>query len=148
MGKQHKMPGWNPRNTNRARSLRRTATPAERMLWRSLARSALGAKFSRQMPVGPWFADFLCRELKLVIELDGHSHDVQPERDRARDADLRTRGYTVLRFTNGEALDETEAVARAIQQEIDRLRSNKCLPPAREKRDQGWRAAHSRSRVG
>ena len=134
MGKQHKMPEWNPRNTSRARSLRRTATPAERVLWRSLARSALGAKFSRQMPVGPWFADFLCRELKLVIELDGHSHDVQPERDSARDADLRARGYTVLHFTNEETLEETEAVATAISSEIERLRNDKSLPLAGGKR--------------
>jgi len=57
------MPDWNPRNTLRARALRRAAPPAERALWQHLARSQLGAKFSRQMPVGPWFADFLCREL-------------------------------------------------------------------------------------
>ncbi|MCP9221592.1 DUF559 domain-containing protein [Erythrobacter sp. LQ02-29] len=67
------MPDWNPRNTKRARELRRAATPAERKLWPYLARSALGAKFSRQMPVGPWYVDFLCRELKLAIELDGAS---------------------------------------------------------------------------
>ena len=55
------MPEWKPRNTERARELRNAATPAERALWRYLARSQLGAKFSRQMPVGPFYADFLCR---------------------------------------------------------------------------------------
>ena len=75
------------------------------------------------MPVGPWYADFLCRELKLVIELDGYSHDVQPEKDVTRDADLKARGYAVLHYSNEDVMQDAEAVARAIQQEIDRLRN-------------------------
>jgi len=75
-----------PRNTMRAQTLRREATPAERKLWPLLARSQLGAKFSRQMPVGPYFADFLSRELKLVVELDGFSHDRTVDADARRDA--------------------------------------------------------------
>ena len=122
MGKTRTMPNWKPRNTGRARELRNTATPAERRLWTYLGRSGLGVKFSRQMPVGPWFADFLCRELKLVIELDGFSHDSDPDRYVRRDADLRGRGYRVLHFTNDDVMQDAEAVARAIQHEIDRLR--------------------------
>ena len=117
------MPNWQPRNTNRARSLRNQATPAERAVWDHLSRSQLGAKFSRQMPVGPYFADFLCRELKLVIELDGHSHDVAPERDERRDAWFAADGYTVLRFTNAEVKDNTEGVIAAIRIEIERMRT-------------------------
>jgi very-short-patch-repair endonuclease len=79
------VPQWKPRNTARAQALRRQATPAERELWRYISRSQLGVRFSRQMPVGPFFADFLCRELRLVIELDGFSHDLEPERDASRD---------------------------------------------------------------
>lgn len=116
------MPAWKPRNTSRARELRNAATPAERRLWEYLGRSTLGVKFSRQMPVGPWFADFLCRELKLVIELDGHSHDFDPDRDLRRDADLKARGYRVLHFTNADVIQDTEAVARAIQHEIEIMR--------------------------
>jgi BirA family biotin operon repressor/biotin-[acetyl-CoA-carboxylase] ligase len=56
------MPDWKARDIKRARELRRAATPAERLLWRYLSRSQLGAKFSRQMQVGSFFADFLCRE--------------------------------------------------------------------------------------
>ena len=80
------MPDWKPRSTERVQPLRRDATPAERTLWAFLSRSQVGAKFSRQMPVGPFFADFLCRELLLLVELDGFSHDVAPERDTRRDA--------------------------------------------------------------
>ena len=61
------MPDWKARNTARARSLRRAATAAERALWTFLSRSQTGAKFSRQMTVGPYFADFLCRDLALVM---------------------------------------------------------------------------------
>jgi len=105
---------FRPRNTPRARALRRDAPPAERLLWRRLSGAALGARFSRQMPLGPWFADFLCRELKLVIELDGWSHETRQGRDAARDAWLREAGYRVLRFTNAEVGENCEGVWRAI----------------------------------
>ena len=116
------MPRFKPRNTARARELRRMATPAERLLWRYLARSQLGAKFSRQMPVGPWFADFLCRELRLVVEVDGFSHDLRPDHDARRDAWLREAGYAVLRVSNADVLGNVEGVARFLEVEICRLR--------------------------
>ena len=119
------MPDWKARDTARARSLRREATPAERALWEHLSRSQTGAKFSRQMPVGPWFADFLCRELLLVVELDGFSHDVTPERDARRDAWMAAHGYTVLRFTNEGVHSNVEGVVSAIRQEVERLRGLK-----------------------
>lgn len=119
------MPEWKPRNTERARSLRREATPAERALWVFLSRSQTGAKFSRQMPVGPWFADFLCRELLLVVELDGHSHDIAPERDARRDAWMAAHGYTVLRFANGDVRENIEGVVSVIRAEVERLRGLK-----------------------
>jgi BirA family biotin operon repressor/biotin-[acetyl-CoA-carboxylase] ligase len=116
------MPDWKPRNTTRARALRREATPAERALWVFLSKSQTGAKFSRQMPVGPWFADFLCRELALVVELDGFSHDIAPERDARRDAWMAAHGFTVLRFTNAEVHENIEGVVTAIRLEVERLR--------------------------
>jgi very-short-patch-repair endonuclease len=117
------MPDWKPRNTTRARALRRAATPAERALWEFLARSQTGAKFSRQMPVGPFFADFLCRELALVVELDGFSHDAAPERDATRDRWMAEHGYTVLRFANADVHANVEGVVSAIAQEVERLRA-------------------------
>ncbi|MEL7198119.1 MAG: DUF559 domain-containing protein [Pseudomonadota bacterium] len=117
------MPTWQPRNTTRARKLRREATPAERALWHRLSRSQLSAKFSRQMPVGPYFADLLCRELKLVIELDGYSHDVSPARDETRDTWMKREGYTVIRFTNDEVHQNIEGVVTAIRLKIEELRA-------------------------
>ncbi len=103
------------RDTNRARELRNAATPAERALWRYLSRSQLGVKFSRQMPAGPYFADFLCRDRNLIVELDGFSHDIQPERDARRDAWLRQAGYRILRFRNDDVRDNVEGVLTAIK---------------------------------
>ena len=118
------MPEWKPRNTARARSLRAEATPAERLLWRYLARSRLGVRFSRQMPVGPYFADFLCRELKLVVELDGFSHEARQAHDRARDRWLQAEGYRVLRIANAEVMANGEGVVAAIQLAIAELRGS------------------------
>lgn len=133
------MPEWNPRNTVRARGLRNAATPAERLLWRYLARSGLGAKFSRQMPVGPYFADFLCRELQLLVELDGISHDRAPGRDGTRDRWMAERGYRVLRFTNAEVLGNAEGVATTIREAIAQLRGGEQVPPARGRDSEAWR---------
>jgi BirA family biotin operon repressor/biotin-[acetyl-CoA-carboxylase] ligase len=112
------MPRFKPRNTVRARELRREAPPSERILWRYLSRAQLGARFSRQMPIGPYFADFLCRTHRLVIELDGHSHDLRPEYDAARDRYMTAQGYRVLRFANAEVHQNLEGVLTAIQQAL------------------------------
>lgn len=106
---------FKPRDTVRARALRNAATPAERLLWQYLSRSQLGAKFSRQMPVGPYFADFLCRSTRLVVELDGFSHDCEPQRDVVRDRAMAAWGYRVLRFTNAEVMGNVEGVVAAIR---------------------------------
>lgn len=75
------------------------------------------------MPVGPYFADFLSRELKLVVELDGFSHDQSVDADVRRDAWMQAQGYRVLRFTNADVMANAEGVARAISEEIASLQS-------------------------
>ncbi|WP_298190921.1 DUF559 domain-containing protein [Novosphingobium sp.] len=114
---------FKPRDTQRARELRSQATPAERLLWRYLARGQLDAKFSRQMPVGPYFADFLCRELMLVVEIDGFSHEMRQDSDATRTQVIEAAGYRVLRFTNAEVLGNVEGVAQAIRMAVDVVRS-------------------------
>ena len=106
---------FKPRDTARARELRNQATPAERRLWTALSnRKIAGHKFSRQMPVGPYFADFLCREADLVIELDGFSHDLRQTHDQQRDAFMSAKGLTVLRFTNADVMANLDGVTQAI----------------------------------
>jgi very-short-patch-repair endonuclease len=110
---------FKPRNTARARELRREATPAERLLWTALSnRKVAGHKFSRQMPVGSYFADFLCREAKLVIELDGYSHDMRQEYDGRRDAFMAGQGLTVLRFANDDVLNNLDGVLTLISETV------------------------------
>ena len=129
------MPDWTPRDPSRARELRDSATPAERALWQPLRRRQLGVRFSRQMQIGKIYADFLCRELDLIIECDGISHDREPERDHRRDAWLRGQGYTVLRFTNADVLGNLEGVISAIKLEIARLRDDRPTPGPSRKRE-------------
>jgi len=107
------------RDTDRARELRNAATPAERLLWHCLSGSQLGAKFSRQMPVGSYFADFLCRELRLVIELDGFSHDLRPDYDARRDRWLAEAGYRVLHFANDDVFRNLEGVLVRIRLAVE-----------------------------
>ncbi|MFT6008588.1 MAG: very-short-patch-repair endonuclease [Parasphingorhabdus sp.] len=110
------MPVFKPRNTNRARSLRNEATPAERKLWKYLSKRQVdGRKFSRQMPIGPYYADFLCRELALIIEIDGYSHDMRQSEDATRTQDLIDHGYRIVRFTNDDVLINVEGVVRQIE---------------------------------
>jgi very-short-patch-repair endonuclease len=109
------------RDTHRARELRNAATPAERKLWEFLRKRQAGAKFCRQMQVGSFFPDFLCREHKLIVELDGHSHDVSPGRDVWRDRYFVDAGYRVMHFTNDDVFQNVEGVVTAIQLELKRL---------------------------
>ncbi|MEM8918840.1 MAG: DUF559 domain-containing protein [Pseudomonadota bacterium] len=111
---------YKTRDTNRAKSLRNKATPAERRLWTYLnKRQVAGRKFSRQMPVGPYFADFLCRELKLIVEIDGYSHDGQQAYDDKRTMDLEDHGYQVIRFSNQDVMNNVEGVVRRIAEFVD-----------------------------
>jgi very-short-patch-repair endonuclease len=85
-----------------ARRLRRELTVAETILWRGLRDRGIGAKFRRQVPIGCYVADFVCIAARMIVELDGPSHD-EPEQHRhdvRRDAWLRARGWRVLRFSN------------------------------------------------
>ncbi|MFY0568019.1 endonuclease domain-containing protein [Archangium lansingense] len=99
------------------RRLRADTTDAESLLWRLLrARRLVGVKFRRQHQFGAYILDFYSHEAKLVIELDGDGH-AQPEqqmRDAERTAFLASHGLTVLRFSNRDVLQETEAVLTRI----------------------------------
>jgi very-short-patch-repair endonuclease len=108
------MPDFRPRPTNRAQQLRNHPTDAERRLWRHLSRRQLeGFKFSRQIPVGPFICDFLCRERRLVVEVDGGQH-AENVRDANRTAFLEAHGYRVIRFWNNDVLGNVEGVLQVI----------------------------------
>ena len=113
---------FNARDTRRARELRKQGTPAEIKLWQSLSKRQLhGFKFSRQIPIGPYFADFICRSAKLVVEVDGPSHDVQVEYDCARTELIEGQGYRVIRFSNMDVLQNLEDVLATIGQVLTEM---------------------------
>jgi very-short-patch-repair endonuclease len=103
--------------TRRARNLRREATRAERFLWPKLkGRNLAGFKFVRQEPIGPYVADFVCREAKLIIEIDGatHSSDDEIAADHRRTHFLEGLGYRVVRFTNDAVFQSADGVLESI----------------------------------
>jgi very-short-patch-repair endonuclease len=106
---------------NRARSLRRNLTDAERLLWSRLRRRQLGGfRFRRQHVVGAYICDFVCPEMALVVELDGSQHLSEEAYDFRRDAYLRARGFRVLRFWNGQVLRDTGNVVETIFEALHR----------------------------
>jgi very-short-patch-repair endonuclease len=107
----------------RARSLRAKATPAETAIWKMLrGRGFETWKFRRQTQIGPWTADFCCYELRLVVELDGGVHRLREDADALRDADLKQRGFTVLRFRNEQVLTNPNLLFEAVRRHAEGLR--------------------------
>jgi very-short-patch-repair endonuclease len=104
---------------NRAKHLRRAMTRAEVLLWRYLKAHHLdGLSFRRQAPMGLYVVDFVCHTARIIVELDGETHDFdsRQQRDATRDAWLASRGYTVLRFTNEQVLSSLEGVLIVIRE--------------------------------
>jgi len=86
-------------------------TFAERVLWKHLRSKQLnGLKFRRQQPIGPYIADFVCYEKRLIIEVDGGQHAVDVEKDRVREQFLNGEGFRVIRFWNNEVLGNINGV--------------------------------------
>jgi very-short-patch-repair endonuclease len=120
------MRGLRLQETRRARDLRQNQTEAEGLLWRRLRGRVLGGfKFVRQEPIGPYFGDFVCREQKLVVEVDGatHSTDDERRRDAKREAFLRDQGYRVARFHNDEVYRNLDGVLETILAALERQSS-------------------------
>jgi very-short-patch-repair endonuclease len=115
-----RQPGWrpDPRAKAFARTLRRAQTEAEKELWWHLRRKIAveGTHFRRQVPIGPYVADFCCHGHRLIVELDGaqHGEDAGQAQDARRDAYLAAHGYGVLRFWNAQVFQEIEGVMEAI----------------------------------
>jgi very-short-patch-repair endonuclease len=115
------MRGGNEIKTTWARRLRLNSTNVELRLWNRLRSRAIdGYKFVLQEPIGPYVVDFVCRERRLIIEVDGGQH-ADNVRDRIRDQWLTERNYRVMRFWNNDVLSNMdgvlEVIANALQAE-------------------------------
>ncbi len=96
-----------------------TVSRAEKYLWKSLlSRKQTGLSFKRQRPILNYIVDFFCAEIGLIIEIDGNSHVNKGEYDRTRENNLRNFGYEILRFKEGEVLNQMEMVDEKIRHAI------------------------------
>jgi len=106
-------------DVEKARDLRKSITPAERQLWSALrGRKLSGHKFRRQHPIGWFVVDFACVKRRLIIEVDGGQHAENPD-DGRRTKWLEAQGWRVIRFWNGEIVENLEAVADRILRCLD-----------------------------
>lgn len=97
--------------------LRDNETETEKKLWQRLSKSQLhGFRFKRQHPIGYYIADFYCHKARLVIEIDGGSHNAREQKlhDKFRTDELEALGLKVIRFTNEEVLTCIEDVLKRI----------------------------------
>ena len=108
-----------------ANSLRKNMTKAEACLWKYAlkARQMKGYQFRRQRPVLNYIADFMCKELKLIIEVDGitHTYEGAKEKDDIRQKNLEQAGFVVIRFDDDEVLKGINSVIKRIEDKIGEL---------------------------
>ena len=113
-----------------AHALRSDMTKAEACIWKYVLKARLmkGYQFRRQRPVLNYIADFMCKELSLIIEVDGitHTYEGAAEKDQKRTLELEKLGFTVLRFTDEEVLKHIENVHANIE---DWIEKNATAPP-------------------
>ena len=104
-----------PARLERAQELRLNSTFSERLLWSRLRSKRLARfKFRRQHVIGPFIVDFYCADARLVIELDGRSHDNRSGQDNQRTQYLHEQGLRVVRYFNDDVIDDVDAVAEDI----------------------------------
>ncbi len=109
-----------------ARTHRNESTQAEIRIWAEVLskRQMLGYQFLRQRPIDNFIADFFCKELKLVIELDGYTHEFDEtyQKDLKKEQRLKELGYIVIRFRDSEVMKEINRVKEIIAWRIGEIR--------------------------
>lgn len=111
---------YNPYLKEKARELRNNSTPGEILLWKKLkGKQCYGFDFHRQKPILNYIVDFYCFKLKLIIEIDGHSHNFKAEKDKQRDLELNELGFTVLRFSESEVRNNLDLVLNSLSTFIE-----------------------------
>lgn len=115
--------GYNKNPQPFANTLRKDMTKAEACLWKYALRASVlkGYSFRRQRPVLNYIADFMCKELSLIVEVDGITHTWEEviQKDRVRQTALEKAGFTVLRFTDSDVLKSKSSVVETLEDWID-----------------------------
>lgn len=106
-----------------ARRLRKDSTPGEIKLWMEVLskKQMKGYRFLRQRPILNYIVDFFCKELKLVIEVDGSSHIFKQEQDVIRDKKLNSLGFYIIRFEEMEVRYDINNVLRELEYQIEKI---------------------------
>ncbi|RLD53243.1 MAG: hypothetical protein DRJ05_16730 [Bacteroidetes bacterium] len=116
-----------------ANSLRKNMTKAEACLWKHALKAGKLSnwQFNRQRPVLNYIADFMCKELLLIIEVDGFTHNWEEtlNKDQKKEIDLELAGFKVLRFQDEEVLNDIDNVIREIKNWIEVRWKGFGLPP-------------------
>ena len=117
--------GYNKSLQPLASSLRKNMTKAEASLWKYVLKEKQlkGYQFRRQRPILKYIADFLCKELMLIVEVDGITHDTEETvaKDRQRENDLIEKGFKIVRFTDEEVLTNINGVADQLAVIVEEL---------------------------
>ena len=111
-----------PQGTRNGRRQRRQTDDVERLLWWAIRRGQAGCHYRRQVPIGPYVADFACLGHRLVIECDGRQHAEAVEHDETRDGYLSRRGFTIVRFWDTEIVSNLEGTVDSIIQHCQSTR--------------------------
>lgn len=100
--------------------LRNDSTPGEVWLWNKVlrARRFYGYQFNRQYPIGDYIANFICRQLRLFVEIDGYSHRFKARSDQVRDRKLAELEYRVMRVIEQEVREDLDNVVRLLEQYV------------------------------
>lgn len=95
-----------------AKDLRKRQTPQEKRLWFLIKDRQLGYKFRRQVVIDKYIVDFCCFEKRLIIELDGSSHNssIAKTKDLTRTRYLESQGFKIIRFWNSDLKHERELI--------------------------------------
>src|SRR5207247_5653716 len=113
-----------PDAIDRARSLRRRVTKAERTLWRALREMLPGWHWRKQVPLGPYYADFASHSAKLIIELDGGQHAAATEYDSERTRCLEADGFRVIRFWNNDVRANADGVLDRVAETLSQIKAS------------------------
>ncbi|HJY62752.1 MAG TPA: DUF559 domain-containing protein [Ignavibacteria bacterium] len=118
---QRKFNYYNKENKTFAKQLRKNSTLSEIILWTNVlkAKRLKGYAFRRQRPIDKYVVDFFCKELKLIIELDGETHMYKEEQDKSRENKIKNLGFSIIRFKDKEIYEELEKVKMKLENWIE-----------------------------
>src|SRR3990172_610776 len=120
---------YNPKRKALSRELRKKSTLSEVLLWKIVkGKKIKGYQFMRQKPIGDYIVDFFCSNLKLVIEIDGISHNGKSESDQIRQQKLESLGLSVLLFYEWDVKKDIRAVVEPVEVWIGKF-DKKTHPP-------------------